>query len=101
MNNQRLDSSRNVLVLEDDEYRQFFLSEIWKSRSTRLVPVSDLTEACDLVDEQDFDVVIINLGGFNRDETAVLNELRHRNAQIPVVVVSCRTEVDFATGQYS
>ncbi len=96
MPNERTSRAAHLLLVEDDGYCRFFLDEVSRHGSTETTEVSDVMEACRLVEQSDFDAIIVNLQAFARHELSPLALLRQRNDQVPVLIVCDKADVDFA-----
>lgn len=88
--------ARRLLLIEDDEYCRFFLEQVLKIEPVDVSTISDPAEAYEMVEEADFDAIILDVRGFDRFETATLASLRQRNRQIPIIVACDRSDVEVA-----
>jgi DNA-binding response OmpR family regulator len=60
---------------------------------------SDGYEALELVQHEDFDLLILDLGLPGKDGLTVLRELRNQDERLPVIILSARNDVrDKITG---
>ncbi|MFH0960938.1 MAG: sigma-54 dependent transcriptional regulator [Pseudomonadota bacterium] len=96
MNHQKLRQKNNVLIVEDDGYCRFFLSDLFKAAFGKILCVDSVTQAFEIVQENDFDLIIVNLKAVNQNELRPVSRLHQNIRDIPVVVVSDRDNVDFA-----
>ncbi len=87
---------RKLLLVEDDGYCRFFLEQVLHVEPASIFAVSDLAEACDVVEEEDFDAIILGVQGSKRFASTSLASLRQRNRQIPIIVACDRSDVEFA-----
>jgi len=87
--------NRQILLVENDGYCRFFLLEIFKSQSVKITTAQTLTQACEIVETDDFDLVMLNLPALNQEELSSLILLRKHNEHIPTIVVSEHSDIDF------
>jgi DNA-binding response OmpR family regulator len=84
-----------LLIVEDDERIAAFLAKGLQAEgwTTQLAGRAD--EAAHLLEEyaDDLDLVLLDLGLPGGDGEEVLRQLRRRNARLPVIVLTARSEV--------
>ena len=85
-----------ILVVDDDEAVLNMLCKV--VREDRIVPVSAKSgsDALRLVEEQTFDLILLDVNMPGLDGFQVVQEIRRRGIQTPIIIVSGRKE-DFDT----
>ena len=87
---------KRILVVEDDdgirEALEFYLSETYD-----ITPAANGVQALDLLAEQHFDVVLLDMAMPVLDGAGVLTELAARGDDVPVLVASAGQHVQTAT----
>lgn len=89
-----------ILVVEDDpKWRDFILGRYLKEEGYLTQTAADCQEAIKRLDQQPFDVVIVDIGLSEKDYTntdgmAVLEEVAKRSRKTVTIVVSGRAAVD-------
>jgi len=96
MPREELNDPRCLLLIEQDGYLRFFLEEMLRFPPLSTVSVSDTAAACRVLGERDFDTVMMNLPAFTQAQISPVNLLVECNHQVPLIVVSDRSDVDFA-----
>ncbi len=91
-----LHTRRRLLLIEDDGYCRFFLEQVLRPESVDISASSALADACEMVEDRDFDCIILDIKGFDQFQTTALASLRQRNRQIPIIVACDRSDVEFA-----
>jgi two-component system NtrC family response regulator len=87
---------RHLLVIEDDGYCHFFLSEVLMPQSVEVTVVRNNVKAFEITLKEDFDALMINLDALNQEELAPVRVIHEANNQVPIIAVSERVDVDFA-----
>jgi DNA-binding response OmpR family regulator len=82
-----------ILVVEDEERIASFLEKGLRSNGFTPTVVGDGVAASSLLEVEEFDLVILDLGLPGRDGTQILEELRGRGIAVPVIVLSARDDV--------
>jgi len=86
-----------ILVVEDDGYCHFFLTEILKLNGAEITVVnSGGTGVYELAQKKDFDIIIINFEAHSQKDLTPLRLLNEINNNVPIIAVSDRSDVDFA-----
>jgi diguanylate cyclase (GGDEF)-like protein len=89
------------LLLVDDEPRMLdSLSELLQSRGYALTKAANGREAVARLDEQDFDLLILDLNMPEMDGHAVMDHIRAQANPAQVIVVSGSAEIDAAIGSF-
>jgi DNA-binding response OmpR family regulator len=83
-----------VLIAEDEERITAFLERGLRANGFTTVSVGTGTEALALACDDDFDLLVLDLGLPGLDGTAVLRGLRARGERMPVVILTARDGVD-------
>lgn len=96
MNHQKARLDKNVLIVGDDGYCRFFLSDLFKTALGRILSIESVAQAYEIVQETDFDVIVINLEAGNQNELRPVSLIYQNIRDIPIVAVSGRKDVDFA-----
>jgi len=82
-----------ILIAEDEARIASFLEKGLKANGFVTAVVSDGNEALELARSGEFDLMILDIGLPSRDGFSVLEELRHRDRRLPVIILTARTEV--------
>ena len=85
--------SQRILVVEDEPKLSSFLVKGLKSNGFSISLAEDGAGALAKADDEDFDLVILDLGLPDIDGLDVLAELRRRQVSLPVVILTARDEV--------
>ena len=91
-----MDERDTILVVDDDEAVLNMLCKV--VREDRIVPVAAKSgsDALRLVEEQTFDLILLDVNMPGLDGFQVVQEIRRRGIQTPIIIVSGRKE-DFDT----
>ena len=81
-----------ILIAEDEARLAAFLEKGLKANGYATTTVADGIAAAALADEEDFDLLILDLGLPGKDGMEVLRELRAAGRRLPVVILSARDE---------
>jgi two-component system, OmpR family, response regulator QseB len=82
-----------VLIVEDESRLASFLERGLGSRGYATQVVSDGGAASAIVSDEDFDIVILDLGLPDMDGLSVLRELRRRGERLPVILLTARADL--------
>ena len=87
-----MDERDTILVVDDDEAVLNMLCKV--VREDRIVPVSAKSgsDALRLVEEQTFDLILLDVNMPGLDGFQVVQEIRRRGIQTPIIIVSGRKE---------
>ena len=85
--------SQRILVVEDEPRLSSFLVKGLKAKGFAISLAESGAEALAKADDDDFDLVILDLGLPDIDGLDVLAELRARKVGIPVVILTARDEL--------
>jgi len=96
MSKKPFQSTGNILIIDDDRYCLFFLTEILKLEAAKITAIESDNLAYGIAEEKDFDTIMINLEPKNKNDLAPVRFLKEINDQVPIIVVSNRSDVDFA-----
>jgi DNA-binding response OmpR family regulator len=83
-----------ILIAEDEERLAAFLEKGLRASGYATTVVGDGTEATILARDEDFDLVILDLGLPGKDGMEVLRELRTSGHRLPVIVLTARGDPD-------
>lgn len=82
-----------ILIAEDEPGIVSFLEKGLRAEGFATMTVSDGITAASAASDQDFDLMILDLGLPGMDGHEVLAEIRRRGEQLPVIVLTARTSV--------
>jgi DNA-binding response OmpR family regulator len=82
-----------ILIAEDEPRLASFLEKGLRSNGFVTTTVGDGARAVMLADEDDFDLLVLDLGLPVKDGLTVLQELRSAGRRIPVIILSARDDV--------
>jgi DNA-binding response OmpR family regulator len=82
-----------ILIVEDEPRLASFLERGLKSRGYGTKVVDDGSTATAIAADEDFDLIILDLGLPDVDGLSVLRELRRRGERLPVVVLTARDDL--------
>jgi DNA-binding response OmpR family regulator len=82
-----------ILIAEDEPRLASFLERGLRSRGYATKAVHDGSTAAAITSDEDFDLVILDLGLPDLDGLSVLRELRRRGERLPVIVLTARDDV--------
>jgi two-component system copper resistance phosphate regulon response regulator CusR len=83
----------SILIAEDDPLVSSFVEKRLKKAGYTTQVVDDGDKAIEFALSGDFDIMLLDMALPSRDGFEVLQELRSRGSQIPVIVVTGRPEV--------
>lgn len=83
-----------VLIVEDDEALSQFLRKSLAASHYEADVATDGERARELVEQQEYDLVILDLNLPKADGLEVLRHIRARNTALPVVALTARREVE-------
>ena len=83
-----------LLLVDDDEQYTRLLSELFTASSPdfRVTSLKTVDEACRRADVGDVDMIILDLGLPDADGLEALERLQHRVAEIPIIVLTARSD---------
>ncbi|MDW5592842.1 response regulator transcription factor [Conexibacter stalactiti] len=81
-----------ILIAEDEERLAAFLEKGLKAEGFATTVVGDGDTAAAVAHEDEFDLLVLDLGLPGKDGMDVLRELRARGSRLPVVILSARDE---------
>jgi DNA-binding response OmpR family regulator len=82
-----------ILIAEDEERIASFVQKGLRAAGFTTVTVGDGSSAAALARDDDFDLVILDLGLPELDGMEVLRTIRGRGERLPVVILTARSEV--------
>lgn len=85
-----------VLVVDDDQAVRTMLCKIMKSNDFEVIQAESGEEALKAIDNQDFDLVLLDINMHGMDGFEVINEIRGQGKNVPIIVVSGR-KADYDT----
>lgn len=83
-----------VLVADDEERITSFIEKGLRKNGFTTLATHDGEEASRLARDQDFDLLILDLGLPRRDGFEVLQQIRGRGERLPVIILTARDELD-------
>jgi two-component system, OmpR family, response regulator QseB len=86
-------SVNRILIVEDEARLASFLERGLGSRGYATTVVGDGAAAAAIVTDEDFDIVILDLGLPDMDGLGVLRELRRRGERLPVILLTARADL--------
>jgi DNA-binding response OmpR family regulator len=82
-----------ILIVEDEPRLSSFLERGLRSRGYATTAVSEGAKAAAIASDEDFDLVILDLGLPDMDGLSVLRELRRRGERLPAIVLTARDDL--------
>lgn len=82
-----------ILIVEDERGLSSFLEKGLGSRGYTTKVIDDGATAITIATDEDFDLVILDLGLPDVDGLSVLRELRRRGERMPVVILTARDDL--------
>jgi DNA-binding response OmpR family regulator len=82
-----------ILIVEDEPRLATFLERALKSRGYTTKTVDEGSAASAIAADEDFDLVVLDLGLPDLDGLSVLRELRRRGERLPVIVLTARDDL--------
>jgi len=86
--------SNRILIVEDEPRLVSFLEKGLQANGFVTAVAADGTTALAKADDEEFDLVLLDLGLPDIDGLEVLAELRRRGSKLPVLALTAREEVD-------
>jgi DNA-binding response OmpR family regulator len=83
-----------ILIVEDEERIVSFLQKGLRANGYTTMAVSDGRDAADVARDEDFDLVILDLGLPGLDGREVLRRMRSRGERLPVIVLTASDTVE-------
>jgi two-component system, OmpR family, response regulator QseB len=83
---------QRILIVEDEVRLASFLEKGLRSSGFTTTVVGDGASAGAVVSDEDFDLVILDLGLPGKDGLAVLRDLRRQGTRVPVIVLTARSD---------
>jgi DNA-binding response OmpR family regulator len=83
-----------ILIVEDEHRLASFLDRGLRSRGYATKVVDEGAMATAVASDEDFDLMILDLGLPDVDGLSVLRELRRRGERLPVIILTARDELD-------
>jgi DNA-binding response OmpR family regulator len=83
-----------MLIVEDDEALSGFLRKSFESAQYETDVAADGERARELVEQNDYGIVILDLGLPSGDGLEILQRIRARNSTLPVVALTARKEIE-------
>jgi DNA-binding response OmpR family regulator len=81
-----------ILIVEDESRIASFIDKGLKKNGFHTAIATDGEEALRMVSQDNFDLLLLDVGLPIKDGWTVLAELRHQGQQIPVIIVTARDE---------
>ncbi|HEU5082144.1 MAG TPA: response regulator transcription factor [Acidimicrobiales bacterium] len=79
-----------ILIVEDEDRIVSFLTKGLEANGHSTMAVGDGVTAAAVVDDADFDLMILDVGLPGKDGFAVLDEIRSRGVRLPVIILTAR-----------
>lgn len=89
-----------ILIVEDEPGIATFLEKGLRSSGFTTVTVDDGNLAAALARDEDFDLVVLDLGLPGKDGMEVLAEVRGRGEKLPVIILTARDGVEDTVGGF-
>lgn len=89
-----------ILIVEDEPGIATFLEKGLRANGFTTVTVDDGNLAASLARDEDFDLVVLDLGLPGRDGMEVLSEVRGRGERLPVIILTARDGVEHTVGSF-
>jgi two-component system, OmpR family, copper resistance phosphate regulon response regulator CusR len=91
-----------ILIAEDERRIAAFVEKGLQKHGFSTAIATNGEQAVQMVQSEQFDLLLLDIGLPIKDGWAVLEELRDRGKQIPTIIVSAREDVkeNIAIGQY-
>lgn len=83
-----------ILIVEDEPRIAAFLEKGFRANGFTATIIRDGRDAIALAIEEDFDLVILDLGLPGKDGLTVLEELRGQGFQSPIVILTARDDIN-------
>jgi two-component system response regulator QseB len=83
-----------ILIVEDEPRLASFLEKGLKANGFSTTVVDDGATASLMANDEDFDLLILDLGLPGKDGLAVLSELRAMGQQLPTIILTARDDVE-------
>jgi signal transduction histidine kinase/DNA-binding response OmpR family regulator len=93
-------TSRTVLVIEDNEFNRRLLGDILDSWGQRVVVVDDGFQALRLIEQQSFDLVLLDIRMPGIDGIEVARRIRsgeQKRSEVPVPIIAITADADAIT----
>jgi DNA-binding response OmpR family regulator len=84
---------KRILIAEDEAGMASFLDKGLSSRGYAVKTVADGAEAMAIASDEDFDLLVLDLGLPDVDGLSVLRELRRRGERLPVLILTARDDL--------
>jgi DNA-binding response OmpR family regulator len=85
---------KRILIVEDETRLASFLEKGLKANGFVTTAVSDGAAASLMANDEDFDLVVLDLGLPGKDGFTVLRELRARGQRLPTIILTARDDVE-------
>jgi DNA-binding response OmpR family regulator len=85
---------KRILIAEDEAGMASFIDKGLSSRGYATKVIGDGSSAIAIASDEDFDLLILDLGLPDVDGLSVLRELRRRNERLPVIVLTARDDLN-------
>lgn len=79
---------KSILIAEDEPRIASFVAKGLQKNGFKAVVASDGEQAVLMIQEQEFDLLLLDLGLPIKDGWTVLNELKEQGCQMPVIIVT-------------
>ncbi|MCK9248429.1 MAG: response regulator transcription factor [Solirubrobacteraceae bacterium] len=85
---------RRILIAEDEERLSAFLEKGLRAAGFTTTVVADGAAAVAVARDEDFDLLVLDLGLPSLDGLAVLRTIRGQGRRLPVLILTARDEID-------
>jgi len=85
---------KRILIAEDEPKLSAFLEKGLRAAGFTTTTVADGMAASVMANDEDFDLLILDIGLPGRDGFGVLREVRSRGQRLPVVILTARDDVE-------
>jgi DNA-binding response OmpR family regulator len=82
-----------ILIAEDEPRIASFIEKGLRSHGFITMIATDAQEATGLIQEGEFDLMILDLGLPGKDGLQILEELRGQGEQLPIIILTARDEI--------
>jgi DNA-binding response OmpR family regulator len=82
------DRSHRILVLDDDPEILGILRDMIRLKGHKVTAIDDGKKALELIQEQDFDLVLTDLGMPEISGWEIAREVKSKNPQVPVILIT-------------
>ncbi len=96
MTENKRETPRRILLIEDDGYCRFFIKDILNMRDLRMETAARDSKVFETASSNDFDGIVLSFRGIVQNDLSMVGILHEDNPFSPIIAVGERTQVDFA-----